>query len=263
MPGLGLLLRKYAPHDTYTIWKVGNKLRVDGSLMGIDTKSLVPEWKRGHFSLVVDGSPEGMAAAATAAEQAVAAARQAALSKKQRHKQQQGTQLPLMQHLQQPGVEGTTAGELMQQSFTGTGSRSGPTSPAPAPATPPSSCITEAAAQSTVHDNGTALGDAAAQQPASPAASISTSSTRTCQQVGVGNKSNNTGVKFQGQQEQQQEQQQEFYDPEPGPPGGPRLLFINHTKGNWVDLSADKKALKLELDTEQEEMTDLVAAMER
>ena len=33
-------------------------MRVDGSLMGIDDKSaaLIPEWKRGHFSLLFDGS---------------------------------------------------------------------------------------------------------------------------------------------------------------------------------------------------------------
>lgn len=58
VPGLGMLLRRYAPADTYTMWKVGDRLRVDGSLMGIDTKSaaLIPEWKRGHFSLIMDGS---------------------------------------------------------------------------------------------------------------------------------------------------------------------------------------------------------------
>ena len=35
-------------------------MRVDGSLMGIDEKSsgLIPEWKRGHFSLLFDGAPQ-------------------------------------------------------------------------------------------------------------------------------------------------------------------------------------------------------------
>jgi hypothetical protein len=130
VPGLGMLLRRYAPADTYTLWKVGgglrvgvlwgwgagdagqpnpcalgmaaagplarrplrapasrfapsphpppfpaplhtppplplcpprqvgDRLRVDGTLMGIDNKSLslIPEWKRGHFSLIMDGS---------------------------------------------------------------------------------------------------------------------------------------------------------------------------------------------------------------
>ena len=58
VPGLGMLLRRYAPHDTYHIWKVGSCLRVDGTLMGIDTKStsIIPEWKRGHFSLILDGT---------------------------------------------------------------------------------------------------------------------------------------------------------------------------------------------------------------
>eukprot|EP00775_Hariotina_reticulata_P002921 gene2921-3208_t len=52
VPGLGLLLRRYAPHDTYTIWKAGDRLRVDGTLMGLDTKNIMPQWKRGHFSLI-------------------------------------------------------------------------------------------------------------------------------------------------------------------------------------------------------------------
>lgn len=36
----------------------GGRIRVDGSLMGIDdhSPSLVPEWKRGHFSLLYDAS---------------------------------------------------------------------------------------------------------------------------------------------------------------------------------------------------------------
>ena len=34
-------------------------MRVDGSLMGIDDKAgtLIPQWKRGHFSLLFDGRP--------------------------------------------------------------------------------------------------------------------------------------------------------------------------------------------------------------
>jgi hypothetical protein len=59
----GLLLRKYAPNDTYEVWKLGNCVRVDGTLMGIDDKSkgLIPEWKRGQFSLLFHGeySAEG------------------------------------------------------------------------------------------------------------------------------------------------------------------------------------------------------------
>lgn len=40
------------------VWKLGTKMRVDGSLMGIDDKrtSLLPQWKRGHFSLLFDGA---------------------------------------------------------------------------------------------------------------------------------------------------------------------------------------------------------------
>lgn len=42
----------------WQVWKRGTYLRVDGSLMGLDEKStsLIPQWKRGHFSLVFDGS---------------------------------------------------------------------------------------------------------------------------------------------------------------------------------------------------------------
>lgn len=40
------------------MWKLGTKMRVDGSLMGMDDKrtSLLPQWKRGHFSLLFDGA---------------------------------------------------------------------------------------------------------------------------------------------------------------------------------------------------------------
>ncbi|GLC40853.1 hypothetical protein PLESTB_000015800 [Pleodorina starrii] len=58
MPGVGALVRRYAPHDTYTLWKKGGLIRVDGSLMGVDSEggSVVPSWKRGHFSLLYDAS---------------------------------------------------------------------------------------------------------------------------------------------------------------------------------------------------------------
>ena len=51
---LGLLLKRYAPHDTYTVWKVGDAVRIDGTLRGLDqTKaSIIPEWRRGPFSVV-------------------------------------------------------------------------------------------------------------------------------------------------------------------------------------------------------------------
>ncbi len=60
MPGIGLLVRRYAPSDTYHIWKVGKRIRVDGALMGVDhaASSVLPQWKRGHFSLVYDASGE-------------------------------------------------------------------------------------------------------------------------------------------------------------------------------------------------------------
>jgi len=50
----GPFIRHYAPHDTYDIWKLGDRLRVDGTLMGIDgeSKGIIPEWKRGRFSLL-------------------------------------------------------------------------------------------------------------------------------------------------------------------------------------------------------------------
>ena len=42
------------------MWKRGTCMRVDGSLMGIDDKAgtLLPTWKRGHFSLLFDGAPQ-------------------------------------------------------------------------------------------------------------------------------------------------------------------------------------------------------------
>ena len=42
-------------------WQVGNRLRIDGTLMGVDDskqRSFIPRWKRGHFSLLVNaGGP--------------------------------------------------------------------------------------------------------------------------------------------------------------------------------------------------------------
>lgn len=57
-PLFGIILRRYAPDDTYTIYKKGLKLRVDGSLRGIEHHghSIFPKWKRGPFSLLVDAS---------------------------------------------------------------------------------------------------------------------------------------------------------------------------------------------------------------
>ncbi|KAL4448118.1 hypothetical protein ABPG75_005337 [Micractinium tetrahymenae] len=63
-PLFGLLLRHYAPDDTYTVYKVGNLLRVDGTLMGLDdrSRSFIPRWKRGRFSLLVDAGATPTAA---------------------------------------------------------------------------------------------------------------------------------------------------------------------------------------------------------
>eukprot|EP00798_Chlamydomonas_sp_ICE-L_P012745 gene12745-15994_t len=60
LPGVGMLVRRYAPHDTYTIYKQGSQIRVDGTLMGIDKEGsgMLPEWKRGNFSLLYDTSGE-------------------------------------------------------------------------------------------------------------------------------------------------------------------------------------------------------------
>lgn len=55
---IGYLLKKFAPHDTYKIYKTGSRIRVDGTLMGIEknSSSIIPEWKRGQFSLLFDGN---------------------------------------------------------------------------------------------------------------------------------------------------------------------------------------------------------------
>lgn len=64
-PLFGILLRHYAPDDTYTITKVGLKLRVDGMLRGLDHSrhSTLPHWKKGPFSLIVDASTVPVSAA--------------------------------------------------------------------------------------------------------------------------------------------------------------------------------------------------------
>ena len=60
----GSLLRRYTPHDTYAITKVGSKLRVDGTLTGLDdspeaAQAMLPRWKRDKFSLVMIGAASG------------------------------------------------------------------------------------------------------------------------------------------------------------------------------------------------------------
>jgi ankyrin repeat domain-containing protein 13 len=64
-PLFGWLLKKYAPSDTYLMFKVGSRLRIDGSLRGIDPSSnaLLPKWKHGPFSLLVDASTTPVSAA--------------------------------------------------------------------------------------------------------------------------------------------------------------------------------------------------------
>lgn len=59
-PLLGPLLRRYAPHDTYHIYKKGPKVRIDGTLIGVDTSSgsLLPKWRRGRFSIIFDGQSQ-------------------------------------------------------------------------------------------------------------------------------------------------------------------------------------------------------------
>lgn len=57
------MLGKHLPRDTYTVYKRGGCLRVDGHLKGMneDAKTLLPSWKYGHFSVMIDTSPGGKA----------------------------------------------------------------------------------------------------------------------------------------------------------------------------------------------------------
>ncbi|KAK3270775.1 hypothetical protein CYMTET_20842 [Cymbomonas tetramitiformis] len=56
---LSPLLKKFAPDDTYSIWKKGTSFRMDGTLMGMnedeESQSMFNLWKRGHFSLLFSG----------------------------------------------------------------------------------------------------------------------------------------------------------------------------------------------------------------
>jgi hypothetical protein len=35
VPGVGMLLKKFAPNDVYKVWKQGSLLRMDGTLKGV------------------------------------------------------------------------------------------------------------------------------------------------------------------------------------------------------------------------------------
>jgi hypothetical protein len=63
---LAPLVKLATPRDTYAVTCVGNKLRIDGALRGIDSAkmgtSIVPKWRRAKFSLVFDGDRDGDAA---------------------------------------------------------------------------------------------------------------------------------------------------------------------------------------------------------
>jgi len=50
--GVGALLRRFLPSDTYHVWKRGARLRVDAGLVGLDTKAYA--WRRGKLSLHLD-----------------------------------------------------------------------------------------------------------------------------------------------------------------------------------------------------------------
>ena len=64
-PLFGLVLRQHFPSDTYMVAKCGNRLRIDGSLTGLDAdaKSLLPRWKRGSVSVLLAPPPAGSSAA--------------------------------------------------------------------------------------------------------------------------------------------------------------------------------------------------------
>ena len=59
-PVLGAVLHKHLPRDTYTVYKRGCRVRVDGHMKGMheDSGTLLPCWKYGHFSLLVDTDPQ-------------------------------------------------------------------------------------------------------------------------------------------------------------------------------------------------------------
>ena len=54
------MLHKHLPRDTYTIYKWGTRVRIDGHLKGMkeDTKTLLPNRKYGNFSMLINTSAE-------------------------------------------------------------------------------------------------------------------------------------------------------------------------------------------------------------
>ena len=52
------LVQSFDPHDVYCIWKKGQRIWVDSSLMGLRTRTrfMIPHWRRGHFSLLFDST---------------------------------------------------------------------------------------------------------------------------------------------------------------------------------------------------------------
>jgi hypothetical protein len=60
-PYLGSMLHKLLPRDTYTLFKSGARVRIDGHLKGMKENSgtFLPELKYGSFSIIVDTSQGG------------------------------------------------------------------------------------------------------------------------------------------------------------------------------------------------------------
>lgn len=44
----------------FQVWKRDSSMRVDGTLMGVDeeNKKMIPQWRRGHFSMLFDASTQ-------------------------------------------------------------------------------------------------------------------------------------------------------------------------------------------------------------
>jgi hypothetical protein len=60
-PYLNAIFGKHMPKDTYTVYKCGSCLRIDGHMKGMneDAKTLLPLWKYGHWSIHIDCDAPG------------------------------------------------------------------------------------------------------------------------------------------------------------------------------------------------------------
>jgi hypothetical protein len=236
VPGLGMLLRRYAPHDTYGVVKVGARLRVDGTLMGINPGAAMGGGGGG-------GGGSGRRGAGAAAR----AGRGASSSSTARQQQSQSSMLG---HVGGPELDGEYEREAAaeaavsrvddedEDSDGGNGDDDADTAEGLLPSWKRGhfSLVVDGTEAAAAAAGGGAGGAGAAAAIAAAAAAGGTNGASAAAAAAPSTPTT------------------------PATAPGPRIIFINHTRKWWMDLGSDRKAMKGDEAAAVEE--ELLATME-